>query len=78
MNKILCILLMALSVCGVCAASPAETGMQNGAKIAVVQYFNSSEENQGYVDETVTEKYTNYFSTAGYMVVPDAETQSAL
>ena len=78
MNKIFCVLLMALSVCGICAASPAETGMQNGAKIAVVQYLNSSEEKQGYVDETVTEKYTNYFSAAGYMVVPNAETQSAL
>ena len=74
MNKIFCVLLMALSVCGICAASPAETGMQNGAKIAVVQYLNSSEEKQGYVDET----YTNYFSAAGYMVVPNAETQSAL
>lgn len=46
--------------------------------IAVIPYVNASEEHKGYVDETVTADYTNYFSNAGYTVVPTADITTAL
>ena len=52
-------------------------------KLAVVPYFNASDETRGfetrgYVGKTVDAGYTNYFSELGYQVVPAEETQAAL
>lgn len=38
--------------------------------IAVIPYVNASEEHKGYVEDTVTTDYTNYFATMGYTIAP--------
>ena len=78
MKKVFCFLLLALSLCGICSAAPAETAVSNGAKMAVLPYINSSEETKDYVGETVAKKYTDYFGSVGYAVIPTDDSAKAL
>ncbi|BEU86745.1 hypothetical protein TAMA11512_02090 [Selenomonas sp. TAMA-11512] len=47
-------------------------------KIAVIEYLNTTEEDRDFIQEVVAEKYTNYFQTLGYEVVPKADVDAAL
>ena len=46
--------------------------------IAVIQYINTTEEKQGYIDEVIQTKYTNGFPAKKIKIVPAAEVQIAL
>lgn len=46
--------------------------------IAIVPYFNSTEEKAGYVDEIVNSKYTQQYSSQNFHQVPLVEVQKAL
>lgn len=76
LRKMFALLFVLCCFAGVAAA--AEVAELPSGKIAVVPYIDLSEQNKGYVKDTVDEKYTNYFGKAGFEVIPAGETARAL
>jgi hypothetical protein len=51
---------------------------QKAYNIAIVPYFNSTEEKAGYVEEIVNGKYTEQYSNQNFHRIPSVEVQKAL
>ncbi len=73
MKKFVMLVMLMLALSGVAGAAASDKGT-----VAVIPYFNSTEETKSYIGETVDEGYTNYFVKAGFGVVSQGAVKSAM
>lgn len=73
MKKLALLMLLLMALPGMVLAAENTKGT-----MAVMPYFNSTEETKDYVGETVNEGYTAYFATVGFGVVPQADVKAAM
>jgi len=73
MKRFALLLMLMLSLSGIAGAAASNKGT-----VAIIPYFNSTEETKSYIGETVEEGYTNYFAKAGFGVVSQTAVKSAM
>lgn len=80
MKKVLFLMLLAIFAVSAASAAPYQAPAKTAsARIAVIPYLDTSEQDKDYVPTILDENYTNYFSTfEGLEVVPFVETQKAI
>lgn len=73
MKKLVMLVFLLIALSGVVAAAEMEKGT-----VAVMPYFNSTEETKGYIGKTVNGGYTGYFAKAGFRVVSQEAVKAAM
>lgn len=72
-KKLVLLMLLLMALPGMALAAENAKGT-----VAVMPYFNSTEETKDYVGQTVNEGYTTYFAKAGFGVVPEDKVKAAM